>query len=159
MMPGWSGFTRMQKRSEQCLSVRKICWRNRWICTGVFVLSGQTISCSKYSRLTCSEKRKFPFRGGTCPERVFRRVDLPIPLKPVITTFSPPFMVKSISCRMGWRQPADRRFTGSCSVFLSFVIPWMHTSEKRGCILVYWHLVKEIVFEYNKVSRGLLRGI
>ena len=38
---------------------------------------------------------------GICPTSVFNNVDFPTPLKPVITTFCPPFITKSILDKTG----------------------------------------------------------
>ena len=44
---------------------------------------------------------KPPFKGGSSPTRVFSRVDLPIPLKPVIAIFCPLRTSKLISLMTG----------------------------------------------------------
>mgnify|MGYP003049625701 CR=1 FL=1 len=52
-------------------------------------------------RFTYEEKENEPFKALNCPTNVFNKVDFPMPLKPVITTFCPPFTVKLISDKTG----------------------------------------------------------
>ena len=48
-----------------------------------------------------TENRKLPLNEGIWLISVFSRVDLPMPLNPVITIFSPPFMEKLMSDKTG----------------------------------------------------------